>query len=133
MNDRPNAKTKSRFVRTRDFVGVPTESGLRWALLIFQSDGMNMSNKRVFWFVVGGAVLGSAMASWLAPKGIAWYFDPPVNVGINCRSATEWAMAKLQIMQAVGLGVGGLLGLLIGMNRRQKHAHGDDLPSEPTL
>ena len=86
--------------------------------------------KRVSWFSIGGAVLGSALASWLAPKMIAWYFDPPVNIGINCRPATEWAMAKLQVMQFIGLIAGLALGLTLALVTRKRE---DGVPSEPMV
>ncbi len=89
--------------------------------------------KRVIWFILGGAIFGSAIASWLAPRGIAWYFDPPVNIGLNCKVATEWAMAKLQMLQLVGLVAGSALGLLFGLSRRKKSDDLDGVPNEPTL
>jgi len=49
-----------------------------------------------------GALLGALLASWLAPKGIAWYFDPPVDIGVNCKQATEWSMSRLLIAQFWG-------------------------------
>jgi hypothetical protein len=52
------------------------------------------------------------MASWLAPKGIAWYFDPPVNIGVNCREATEWSMSRLLMAQFWGL-IGGVIASLV--------------------
>jgi len=90
--------------------------------------------KRMMWFIIGGAVIGSALASWLAPKGIAWYFNPPVNIGIDCRSATEWAMAKLQIFQLVGLLFGGGAGLLAGLSQRKRRpieTHEENVEVEP--
>ena len=89
--------------------------------------------KRIIWFILGGAIFGSAIASWLAPRGIAWYFDPPVNIGLNCKAATEWAMTKLQIMQFVGLLAGSGLGLLLGISRRKGSDALDGVPNEPTL
>lgn len=71
--------------------------------------------------MIFGALLGAFLTSWLAPKVIAWYFDPPVNIGVNCRNATEWSMRKLQLAQSVGLGAGAILGLgvwLSGLGRK---------------
>jgi hypothetical protein len=59
------------------------------------------------------ALSGALLSSYIAPKVIAWYFDPPVNIGVNCRTAVEWSMTKLQVMQFWGLTVGLALGLLI--------------------
>jgi len=60
-----------------------------------------------------GALVGALISSWLAPKGIAWYFDPPVDMGINCKSATEWSMSRLLIFQAIGTAFGVISGMLI--------------------
>jgi hypothetical protein len=57
------------------------------------------------------ALLGALLSSYLGPKVIAWYFDPPVNIGVNCRSAVEWSMSRLQATQFVGLVVGLVAGL----------------------
>ncbi len=60
-----------------------------------------------------GALIGGFFTSWLAPKVIAWYFEPPVEIGVNCRPATEWAMAKLQMLQGLGLIAGAIVGAII--------------------
>lgn len=57
------------------------------------------------------ALLGALLSSYIGPKIIAWYFDPPVNIGVNCRQAVEWSMAKLQVTQFFGL----LAGIVIGL------------------
>lgn len=61
------------------------------------------------WFL-SCALLGAAFFSIFAPKSIAWYFEPPVETGINCRPAAEWAMNKLLLGQVVGVVAGMLLG-----------------------
>lgn len=55
------------------------------------------------------------LASWFGPNVIAWYFDPPVEIGVNCRPAVEWAMRRLQWIQAGSLVVGGVVGFLVGL------------------
>jgi len=74
-----------------------------------------------------GALLGALLASWLAPKGIAWYFDPPVNIGVNCREATEWSMSRLLIAQFWGLiaGVVGSLGVATLFRRKRARMNQD--------
>jgi hypothetical protein len=59
------------------------------------------------------ALLGALLSSYLAPKIIAWWFDPPVDIGVNCRGAVEWSMAKLQVTQFWGLVIGLVLGLIV--------------------
>ena len=61
------------------------------------------------------SLLGSILANWLGPKVLAWYFEPPVEIGFNCRPAVEWGMEKLQYMQAGGLVGGLLLGGILGL------------------
>lgn len=65
--------------------------------------------------VIVGGLLGGFLTSWLAPKAIAWYFDPPVNIGVNCRAATEWSMRNLQRAQFVGLAIGAILSLVVAV------------------
>ncbi len=59
------------------------------------------------------ALIGALLSTYIAPKIIAWYFDPPVDIGVNCRSAVEWSMSKLQLTQFCGLAAGFLIGLTL--------------------
>jgi membrane associated rhomboid family serine protease len=68
--------------------------------------------KKILWFSFVGALLGGILANWLSPRLIGWYFDPPVDIGVNCRAATEWAMARLQWAQLAGTVFGLVLGLV---------------------
>jgi hypothetical protein len=67
---------------------------------------------RLLFYINTGALLGAILSSWLGPKGIAWYFDPPVNIGINCKSATEWSMSNLIRLQLIGIFAGAVLSLI---------------------
>ena len=87
--------------------------------------------KRFFWTLIIGVFVGGALTSYVAPKVIAWYSEPPVNWGVNCRGAIEWSMAKLQMAQIVGSIIGGLLGAgsYFGLKGRgNKGAHVDAEP-----
>jgi hypothetical protein len=68
-----------------------------------------------------GALLGAIFTSWFAPQIIAWYFEPPVEIGVNCRPAVEWAMKRLQYTQVVGL-IGGAIvaGIICAIWMRRK-------------
>lgn len=55
-------------------------------------------------------LIGVLAISWVGPHVIAWWFDPPVSAGINCKPAAEWAMDRLLAAQVLGLVVGLLLG-----------------------
>lgn len=62
-----------------------------------------------------GCILGGIAASWLAPKAIAWYFTPPIEMALNCKAPIEWALHKLQLAQLFGTLAGGFLSAVIGM------------------
>jgi hypothetical protein len=59
-----------------------------------------------------GGFVGAGLASWFAPRMIAWWFEPPVPLGFSCKLPIEYALRRLQIAQLVGFGFGGLVGLL---------------------
>jgi hypothetical protein len=49
--------------------------------------------KRALYFALGGALIGIALTTWLAPGMIAWYFNPPVETGgFSCTPAIAWAL-----------------------------------------
>lgn len=79
--------------------------------------------KPLWTFLLIGGICGSLMASWVAPQGIAWYFDPPVDIGVNCRAATEWSMRNLQRAQLGGFAGGAFAFLAAGLywQRRKKN------------
>lgn len=64
--------------------------------------------------MITGALLGAVLTTWLAPKVIVWYFEPPAQYGFNCRAPIEWSLHHFQVTQIVGIVLGGLIGLLLG-------------------
>ncbi len=87
-------------------------------------------------YVVVSGLVGTGLTSWLAPKVIAWYFDPPVNIGVNCKQATEWSMRQLQNAQFFGLICGGVFGLVLFLTLRSKKKNGSsgsDVPTDPII
>lgn len=76
---------------------------------------VNQKSSRTLWLVVSGALLGAVLTTWLAPKVIAWYFEPPAQYGFNCRAPIEWSLQHMQISQIVGIVVGAILGLVLGL------------------
>jgi hypothetical protein len=78
--------------------------------------------KYYVYFAVGGAVIGAALAAWLAPGVIAWYFNPPVEMGgFSCNVPIAWALKRLQRAQLWGVIVGGVLGLVLyGVAHRRR-------------
>lgn len=84
--------------------------------------GMGKSFLR--YLMVGGLVGGVAFA-WLSPQFIAWYFAPPVELAITCRSAVEWGVGTFRkvLVGGVGVGiVGGALTFVFMARRRQAKA-----------
>src|SRR5437868_14129338 len=70
--------------------------------------------KRAVSFAVGGAIIVAALTAWLAPGMIAWYFNPPVEMGgFSCTPPITWALKRLQWAQLWGVIVGGVLGLVV--------------------
>lgn len=69
-----------------------------------------MKFSRIYQLFLSSAFVGAILVTFIAPRTIAWYFEPPVDIGINCRPAAEWAMKTLLQSQ----GAGALAGVLIG-------------------
>ena len=70
--------------------------------------------KYAVYVALGGAILGAALTAWLAPGVIAWYFNPPVEMGgFSCTAPIAWALKRLQWAQLWGFVVGGILGLIV--------------------
>ena len=91
--------------------------------------------KHALYFALGGALLGIALTTWLAPGMISWYFTPPVETGgMSCAAPIAWALRRLQAAQLWGVGVGGVLGLVVyGVAQRRRARRqdpGESLPEE---
>ena len=71
--------------------------------------------KKILGLAAVGSVLGGIASSWLAPKAIAWYFNPPIEMALNCKGPIEWAFHKLQIAQLVGTLGGGVLFAILAL------------------
>lgn len=78
------------------------------------------SSSRNLWLSISGALVGGLLATWLAPKMIVWYFDPPAELGFSCRAPIEWSLKRFQISQLVGIFFGGLLGLIASLTILRK-------------
>lgn len=75
------------------------------------------------WCTVLGALIGGILSITLAPRAIAWYFNPPAQLGFSCNEPIKWALGKLQTAQLAGAIGGAVLGLLIYFaTRRRTHA-----------
>jgi len=65
--------------------------------------------KKYLWIAAGGGLVGGMFTSWLAPKMIAWYFNPPIEMAINCNAPIQWALIRLQWAQLIGTVSGAVL------------------------
>lgn len=77
-------------------------------------------------FISITTVLFFVLTSWLAPQAIGWYFDPPVNIGIHCREAVEWAMTRLVYIQAISIFAGVIVGSFMSFrfdNKKDKQVN----------
>jgi hypothetical protein len=89
--------------------------------------------KHALSFAFGGAILVAALTAWLAPGVIAWYFNPPVEMGgFSCTPPIAWALKRLQWAQLWGFVVGGVLGLVVyGVIQRRRVRMLEQHPREP--
>jgi hypothetical protein len=78
--------------------------------------------KYTLYFAGGGAFIGAVLTALLAPGVIAWYFNPPVEMGgFSCTAPIAWALKRLQWAQLWGVIVGGVLGLVVyGIVQRRR-------------
>lgn len=80
--------------------------------------------KRTLIAVLVFALLFAALASWLGPRMIAYWYAPPVAAGaaaaFNCTEAVIWAMHKLIWTQVAGVAGGAVLGLVVGVLMRRR-------------
>lgn len=76
-----------------------------------------MTNRpfRLFAICLGSlGLLGSFLMTWIAPKVIAWYFEPPAQPGaFSCKAPIEWALSRYQLAQIYGSLGGAALGLVL--------------------
>jgi hypothetical protein len=60
-------------------------------------------------FALFGGLVGVILSCIYGPRVISWWFEPPVDVGYNCRPATDWAMSRLMMVQSGSMVVGALI------------------------
>lgn len=65
--------------------------------------------------VVAAAVAGLVLlgVAWFAPGLIAWYYTPPVEIGVTCKPAVVWAIDVYRKTLMIGAAGGFGLGLLV--------------------
>jgi hypothetical protein len=70
--------------------------------------------KRMTYFTLAGGLICTLIFTWIGPKTIMWWFQPPVALPIDCTNALHWAMGLLIKIQLVGLAVGMVSGIVLG-------------------
>lgn len=73
---------------------------------------MNRTFKASLFSGLIGLTLGWILSTWFAPDAISWYFDPPVDIGVNCKEATVWAMERFRFAQLVAMSAGAILSIV---------------------
>ncbi|MGE3386855.1 MAG: hypothetical protein AB7K41_09025 [Bdellovibrionales bacterium] len=51
--------------------------------------------------------------TFLAPRMLAWYATPPVDIGVSCDAAIHWGMSKLIAIQLAGMVLGAIMGAVM--------------------
>ncbi len=78
--------------------------------------------KRLLAFLISGLAVGIIVSTLFVPTMIAWYFEPPVDIGVNCRPAVDWALTRFVWFQVGGGALGLGLGLLAYFQSKPKAA-----------
>ena len=79
-----------------------------------------MDRKSIFRSLLIGGALAEILVTWLGPKYIVWFFEPPVQFGISCREPLTWALGRMQTLQIGALVVGAILGVVVLFSFRKR-------------
>ena len=63
-------------------------------------------------FAIGGSIVGSALVAWISPAVISWWFTPPVDMLVTCKTAVEWGINTYRDTITAGAISGAILGLV---------------------
>lgn len=84
------------------------------------------SRSKLPWVLGTGGFVGGALATWLAPGTIKWYFTPPAQFGFNCTGPIEWAIERFQWALAGGILLGMLVALVVYLKFRKPTTESPD-------
>lgn len=76
--------------------------------------------KKFLMAVIGGGLLGAVLVAWFSPTLISWYFEPPVDFGVNCRPAVDWGLNVYRKSMLIGGGLGAIIGGLLILAFRER-------------
>ena len=79
-------------------------------------------------FAVVTAAVMLILTTWLAPKTLSWWFQPPIPVPISCNDAVIWGTSKLVEAQLYSLLIGLVGGAAIAFGTRKKTTAQATLP-----
>lgn len=71
------------------------------------------------WAVISSAV-ALLLTTWLAPKTITWWFQPPVPTPVSCNDAVLWGTNKLVEAQFTSVLIGLVAGAVLAFVFRKK-------------
>lgn len=71
------------------------------------------------WAVISSAV-ALLLTTWLAPKTITWWFQPPVPTPVSCNEAVLWGTNKLVEAQFTSVLIGLVAGAVLAFAFRKK-------------
>jgi hypothetical protein len=69
--------------------------------------------KKFFYTCLFSALLFSTLTALFSPKAITWYFTPPADMVISCRSAVEWGIDAYRQSVLIGAMVGAIVGAAV--------------------
>jgi len=73
-------------------------------------------------FVLAGALVGAAIASWVVPPALAWYTSPgglprgaEIQAVVQISEVIRYTTSRLIRAQLIGAAIGAVLGLVAGI------------------
>lgn len=80
-----------------------------------------MDRKSIFRALLMGGAVAEILVTWLSPKVISWYYNPP-ETPFSCAGPVNWALDRMQTTQLIGLLVGAVLGVVVLFAFRRRSA-----------
>ena len=85
--------------------------------------------------MLAGALLGAAVASFLVPPMLSWYTSPgglpqgaQIPAVVQIPEVIRYATSRLLLGQAIGGGIGAMVGLMVSFSVRRKPATPNTVP-----
>ena len=85
--------------------------------------------------MLAGALLGASVASFLVPPMLSWYTSPgglpqgaQIPAVVQIPEVIRYATSRLLLGQAIGGGIGAMVGLMVSFSVRRKPATPNTVP-----